>query len=249
MSGVLTKKLGRRKSTDSWPARARYSSSSPLSLRQVKYVYDWWKPTLPSMCIIGGPGERLGEEEHVGVGGVDLGEQPLPERHRLGVRVVDPEDPDAVGHPVPHDPQDLGVDPLRVVVEVDRVDVLVLLRRVLGVGDRAVGPGGEPLRVLAHPRVVGRALQGEVERDLHAELACAGDEGVEVLQGAEVRVDRVVAALGGADRPGDAGIAGAGDEGVVGALAEGAADRVDRRQVDDVEAHLGDRRQPLGGGA
>ena len=44
--------------------------------------------------------------------------------------------------------------PGRVVVEVDRVDVLVLLRRVLRVGDRAVGAHGEPLRVLGHPRVV-----------------------------------------------------------------------------------------------
>ena len=36
----------------------------------------------------------------------------------------------------------------------------------------------------------------------------------------------------------------AGGQGVVAALAEGGADRVDRRQVDDVEAHRGDRRQP-----
>ncbi len=37
---------------------------------------------------------------------------------RLGVRVVDPENPDAVVHPVPDDPQDLGVNALRVVIEV-----------------------------------------------------------------------------------------------------------------------------------
>src|SRR3712207_9001605 len=59
-------------------------------------------------------------------------------------------------HPLQHHPQDLGPDAVGVVVEVQRVDVLVLLRRVLGVGDGAVGPGGEPLRMLLRPRVVDR---------------------------------------------------------------------------------------------
>jgi hypothetical protein len=58
-----------------------------------------------------------------------------------------------------------------------------------------------------------------------------------------------VAALGGADGPGHADVVGAGGEGVVGALAEGRADGVDGRQVDDVEAHVGDRLQPARGGA
>ncbi len=97
------------------------------------------------------PGERLGQEQHVGVGAADLAQQPLPERHRLGVRVVHAEDPDAVRHPQLDDPQHLAADAGRVVVEVDRVDVLVLLGRVLGVGDRAVGAGGEPLRVRSRP--------------------------------------------------------------------------------------------------
>ena len=45
------------------------------------------------------PGEGLGEEDHVRVGGADLGDQPLPERQRLGVRVVDAEDADAALDP------------------------------------------------------------------------------------------------------------------------------------------------------
>ena len=76
-----------------------------------------------------------------------------------------------------------------------------------------------------------------------------GDEGVEVLDRAEVGVDRVVAALGRADRPRGADVVGPGGQGVVGALAVGGADRVDRRQVDDVEAHRRDGGQPLRGGA
>ena len=96
-------------------------------------------------------GERLGQEQHVRIGPPDLAQQPLPERDGLGVRVVDPEDPHAVGHPLLDDAQHLATDAGRVVVEVDRVDVLVLLGRVLGVGDRPVGPGGEPLRVGLSP--------------------------------------------------------------------------------------------------
>src|SRR3546814_5193549 len=65
--------------------------------------------------------------------------------------VVDPEDADAVVDPVQqHVPA--GLPEGRAVgfvvrPEVDRVDVLVLLRRVLGVPDRTVGALGEPLRV------------------------------------------------------------------------------------------------------
>jgi starch synthase (maltosyl-transferring) len=60
--------------------------------------------------------------------------------------------------------------------------------------------------------VVGGALQGQVERDLHAEATGPGDEGVEVGEGAQVGVDGVVAAVRRADRVGTAGVLGAGVE-------------------------------------
>ena len=113
--------------------------------------------------------ERLGEEDRLGMHGADLGDQPLPERHRLRVRVVDAEDEDAARAPAEDDvaqriPELLALGR----VPVDVVDVLVALRRVLGVLERAVGAAVEPLRVLAQPRVVGRALDREVERELDA---------------------------------------------------------------------------------
>ncbi|CQR61674.1 Hypothetical Protein sle_22130 [Streptomyces leeuwenhoekii] len=58
-----------------------------------------------------------------------------------------------------------------------------------------------------------------------------------------------MAAFGGADGPGDADVVGGGGQGVVAAFAVGGADGVDRGEVDDVEAHGGDRRQAAGGGA
>ncbi len=72
-------------------------------------------------------------------------------------------------------------------------------------------------------------------------------EGVEVLDGPEVGVDGVVPAVLAADRPRGADVVGGRGEGVVGALAVDLADGVDRRQVDDVEAHLGHGLEALGG--
>ena len=49
------------------------------------------------------PRERLGEEDRFRVPGAHLRDQPLPERDRLRVRVVDAEDEDPAGAPAEHD--------------------------------------------------------------------------------------------------------------------------------------------------
>ena len=192
-------------------------------------------------------GERLGQEQHVGVGVLDLPDQPGPEVRRLGVRVVDTEHLDPVGNPVPDHPQHLLVEAGGIVVEVERVDVLVLLGRILRVGDGAVGKHREPLGVLTRPRVVGGALQRQVQCHLQALAAGGGDEFVEILDGAQVGVHGVMAALIAADRPGRSHVGGTGGDAVVAALAVHLADRVDGWQIDDVEAHPRDTRQRLGG--
>src|SRR5207245_4949315 len=98
---------------------------------------------------------------------------------------------------------------------VDVVDVLVALGRVLCVLERAVGAAVEPLRMLLEPRVVRRALEGEVERDLDTELLGTRDEPIEVLDRAEPGVDRGVTALGTADRPRAPGVVRAGRQRIV----------------------------------
>ena len=97
--------------------------------------------------------------------------------------------------------------------------------------------------MLGEPGMVGRRLEGEVERDLEPEGTCGGDEPVEVVDRPQLAVHRGVAAVGRADGPRAAGILGPRPEAVVGSLAVRAADRVDRRQVHDVEAELGEPRQ------
>ena len=174
-------------------------------------------------------------------------DHPLPERVRLRVRVVDAEDRHAVTDPELEHALQLVPERLpRRRLEVNRIDVLILLRRVLGVLDGAVRPVAEPFRMLAHVRVIRRRLERDVERDLEPLPPGRLDEAIEVLDRAEPRFDGHVPALVRSDRPRAPRIARAGRQRIVRPLAEAAADRVDRRQVEDVEPHRRDVGQPRG---
>ena len=52
-----------------------------------------------------------------------------------------------------------------------RINVFVFFRRVLRVFDRAVGPFVEPLRMLLDVRMIGRAIDREIEGDFHSAFA------------------------------------------------------------------------------
>ncbi len=99
--------------------------------------------------------------------------------------------------------------------------------------------------MLVHPGMVGRALQRVVERDFEAVRLRPVDERVEVVDGAELGRNGEMAAVLAADRPRAAGIVRGGADRVVATLAERLTDRVDGRQVHDVEAHRRDVGQPL----
>ena len=62
--------------------------------------------------------------------------------------------------------------------------------------------------MLLQPRMVGRALHGEIERDFHLVRVAGVDQAAEILERAELRLDRVVAAVLVADRIEAAGIVG-----------------------------------------
>ena len=181
-------------------------------------------------------GERLGQEQRLRMLLRHGGDHVLPETHRLGMRVVHAEDRHAGLDPQVHDAFGFRFDAFHVGVEIDRIDVLVLLRRILGECDRSVRLGAEPVRMLFDPRVVRRALQREVERHFDTQLVRVRAERLEIVHGAEQRVDGVVAAQLGADAERGARIVRSGNQRVVAALAAGHANREDRRQVHDVEA-------------
>src|SRR6266851_4268166 len=129
-------------------------------------------------------------------------------------------------------------------LEIERIYILILLGRILGVFDRAVGPMTKPFGMLARPRMVGRALDCEVERDFQSQTPSGRHEMIEILETAERRLDRGMAASLAANRPGAAGTVGARGQRVVRALAMRVANRMYRRKINHVEAEVMDCRQP-----
>src|SRR5205085_11527263 len=85
-----------------------------------------------------------------------------------------------------------------------------------------------------------------VECELDAELLGAPAQELEVFERAELRMDALVPSLLRSDGPGAARIVGLGGEAIVAALAMGDPDRMDGRQVKDVEAELRHVRQASG---
>src|SRR6202044_2246235 len=190
------------------------------------------------------PRERLGQEQHVGVLALNLADQPFPEWKGLRVRVVDAKYADSVLDPEIDDALQLRPQGAKVIgLEIEGVDILVFLRRVLRVLHTAVGAVLEPFGMRAHVGMIGCALEGDVESNLHAELARRGHQVPEILERTELPQNFLVAARGGADGPGTADVAGLRFERVVRPLAVDAPDRLDGREVDDVEAHPGNVRQ------
>ncbi|MNQ87439.1 hypothetical protein D3C85_1026620 [compost metagenome] len=174
-------------------------------------------------------------------------DQPLPERQRLGVRIVDAVDLHALGHPAEDDvaqrqPQaGYGIGG----IEIDVDDVLVLLGRVFRVADGAVRSPTEPTRMLLEPGVILGALDGEIQGDFQAMVGSRGHQPAKILAAAQLRMDRLVAAFIAADGVRAAGVIGARLQRVVRALAKTAANRVDGREIQDVEAHVANHRQAL----
>ena len=92
--------------------------------------------------------------------------------------------------------------------------------------------------------MVRRALEGEVERDLEPEpLGFARGSVAKSSSVPSSACTLLWPPSGAADRPRRAGIRRRGLQAVVAALAVTAADRMNRRQIHDVEAHLGDVRE------
>ena len=103
-----------------------------------------------------------------------IANHPFPEIERLRVGIIDPENPNALFDPELND--GLEFLPKRLSmrrVEIEGINVLIFLGRVLGVLDRTVGPVTEPFRMLLDVRMIRRALIGEIECDVDA-MAFAG---------------------------------------------------------------------------
>src|SRR5262249_21392445 len=92
--------------------------------------------------------------------------------------------------------------------------------------------------------MIRRALKSDVEGDFNAVFLCRCDESAEILERAKLRMNGFVTALLSADGPGASDIVWRRIYGVVFAFAKRPADRMNRRQIEDVEAHCRDIGQP-----
>ncbi len=163
----------------------------------------------------------------------------------LGVRVVDAKNANTVLDPEQDHVAERKPERRKgVAVEVDVDDILVALGRVLGELDGAVRPPVEPLGMLLDPGMVRRALDGEVERDLEAVLAGRGDKAIEVLESFRAPdARRRMAAVGGPDGIDAARVGWSRAQGVVAAFSVGDADRMNGRQIENIEAEVADIRK------
>src|SRR6202162_5938765 len=93
--------------------------------------------------------------------------------------------------------------------------------------------------------VGGRAREGDVQCDIEAFLFGGSQQVAEVVESAELGSDRLVPAFRRAYGPWAAWLVRRSLDAVVGPLAVGAPDRVDGRQVKDVETHARDVGQAL----
>src|SRR5277367_1700575 len=147
------------------------------------------------------------------------------------MRVIDAEDLHAMRAPeTDHAHQLLEQAALIGSIEIDRIDILVFLGRVLCVLDAAIRPMLKPIRMLADPWMVGRALDREIESQLDSKTVGRRVEAIEILQCPDRWIDRGMSSGLTANRPRAAGRVGSAVQHVALALAIGVTDWMDRRQ-------------------
>lgn len=114
-----------------------------------------------------GAREGLGEEEDFRMLFLDFADEITPKSEGLGVGIVDAEDADSLLDPKIGDALQFlpKLGPVRP-LEIQGVNVLVFLGRILRVLDAAIGTMLEPFRMLPDVGMVGRALIGEVQGKL-----------------------------------------------------------------------------------
>src|SRR6266702_1983311 len=128
-------------------------------------------------------------------------------------------------------------------IKIDVDDILVLLRRILRVTHRAIGAPLKPSGMILQPRLVGRALDRKIKRNLHTVSGTGVAQQPEIINCAKCGMDCIVTAFGAANRQWAADVIRPDGQAVVFALAICRADGMDRRQVKDIEPHRSYSRQ------
>ena len=94
--------------------------------------------------------------------GIDLGNHVLPEMNRLCVGIINAKNCDSLINPEVDDPQYFIADARIIIVEINRINILILLWWVFCVSDRSIRAGSEPFWICRYPRMIGGGLKSEI---------------------------------------------------------------------------------------
>ncbi len=97
----------------------------------------------------------------------------------------------------------------------------------------------KPLWMLFHPGMIGRALESNIQRDFEPNALSLCDQMPEILRRSEFGMDRRVTTCFRSNRPGTSNVTWLSSHRIVLALAKTLSDRMNWRQIHDVEAHVG----------
>src|SRR5438876_2671287 len=123
-------------------------------------------------------------------------------------------------------------------LEFERVDVLIFFWRILRILNAAVGPMPKPLWMLHYVRMIRRTLISNIQSNVDFLLLRRLHQTAKVFQSAKLRMDRFVPTLFATDRPRTSWLAGFYFRGVVAAFSKRCSDRMNGREVDNIESHL-----------
>src|SRR5436309_4208581 len=123
-------------------------------------------------------------------------------------------------------------------LEFKRIDILIFFRRILRVLHSPIRTPSKPFRMLSDIGMIRRTLVGEIKGNFYAVLFSFSNKMAKVFEPAKLRVDCFVAAFLGPYSPRTSRITGPGFACVVFAFTMGMADRVNRREVENVETHF-----------
>ena len=167
-----------------------------------------------------------------------LRDQPLPEIRRLRVRVIHPERGHSYLHPEHHHLVDLRIDIRGIIIKIQRINILVLLRRILRIRDRAVRLRREEIPMLYRPRVIRCRLQRQINRNLQPQLLRILQQGLKIINRPQLWVHGIMPTLGRTHSPRGSHIIRLRHERVILPLPVHLTDRVNRREIHRIKPHL-----------
>ena len=159
------------------------------------------------------------------------------------MRVIDPENGNPFFNPEKKNTAKFKPEILPVrSLEIDRQNVLIPLWRIFGKLYRSVRTPLEPLGVLLHIGMIRRALKCNIDSDSNTLLLRLGNESTKFSYGTKLRMHGFMTTFSAPDCPAAPRFIRPCRQSIVLPLSLGQSYRMNRRKIDDVEPHSGNKR-------